>query len=500
MLKRFLDKTPRLKKIAKLSLEPILKKQDERRTAAYNGWLARHQIDDAGIIKQRKQAESLKYRPLFSIIAPAYNTPEVFLREMIESVLTQTYDNWELIIVDDASPQEKVREIIQEYASKDRRIKNLLLTENHHIAGATNEAIKISSGDFISLFDHDDLLRPDALFEIAKALNGNRSLDFIYTDEDKFEDGEYKNPFFKPDWNPDFLRSVNYITHFTTIRKTLLDQVGYEDGSYNGAQDWELYLRITRHIPEEKIHHIPKVLYSWRIHDASTSKSFDAKPYVVEAQRKAIMSDLEARGCANASVEQDATYPGQWRVVFKPASTPKIAVVITGKDAGKAARIVKEHTNYKDFDVVTFRDKRDYQDILAGVAAEYVVFADSINIRNIDPGWLEEMLGDAERADIGFVVAEHGDRNGVARNISNLISDDIAAFASGLSVKMVTKHLYTFTRYNIPEVEQGVVMVKMSKLREAIGDKRGLRLVDVSGNMQSHGYRNLYNPYVRMVK
>ncbi|HEU5121471.1 MAG TPA: glycosyltransferase, partial [Candidatus Saccharimonadales bacterium] len=315
-MKKFLNKTPALKKAVKTTFKGVLSAQEKRRNAKYSNWIRQFDLTIEELAQQAKEADGLHYKPLISIIAPTYNTPEVFFREMVESVLAQTYSNWELLLVDDASPDEHVRQLITQYAERDARIRHLFLKKNLHISGATNEAITIAKGEFISLFDHDDVLRPDALFEIARALNKNKKLDFIYTDEDKIIEGleSRQDPFFKPNWNPDFLHSVNYITHFTTIRKKVLDKLGYEDGDYNGAQDWELFLRVTRQIPEKHIYHIPKILYNWRIHDASTAKSFSAKPYVVESQRKSIVADLKAKKYTNFSLRQDEEYPGQWHL------------------------------------------------------------------------------------------------------------------------------------------------------------------------------------------
>jgi glycosyltransferase involved in cell wall biosynthesis len=497
-LKDFLNKAPVIKKVLKFLFKGILRKQEKKRVAAYNRWLMSQQLDSEGSKKQKREAGTLAYQPLVSIIAPTYNTPEVFFREMVESVLWQTYAKWELILVDDASSQARVRELIKEYAEKDQRIKPVFLNRNRHIAGATNEAIKVASGEFVSLFDHDDLLRPDALFEVARALNDNRNLDFIYTDEDKLEQGVFKDPFFKPDWNPDFLRSVNYITHFTTIRKKILDKVGYENGDYNGAQDWELYLRITRTIPPEKIHHIPKVLYSWRIHDASTSRSFEAKPYVVEAQRNAIKDDLRARGLVNANVQQDPVYSGQWQLTFSPVSKPIVSIVVRDEGFGEVVRAVEKRTAYDGYEVVSYQEGDDLQDILTTTKGEYLVFLDRANVKNIDDqNWLSVMVGDAEREEIGFVVARYQNNRGVNENIIGLLPALIATFAERLSPKTVTKHLYTFARYNIAKVGQGTVIVKTSKLQEALGVKRGITLVQVSDDMKRYGYRNLYNPYVK---
>ena len=243
------------------------------------------------------RSEKFKYNPLISVIVPTYNTPKDFFIEMIESVICQVYQNWELVIIDDASTKSEVRDMIRSYAKKDSRIKYKFLKTNHHIAGATNEGFKMALGEFISLFDHDDILWPNALYEIVKSLNTNKEFDIIYTDEDKMSyDGvRHRDPFLKPDWNEGLLLSINYFTHFTTIRRKIIEKVNGEDGRYNGAQDWDLFLRATEVTQPERIHHISKILYSWRIHDASTAKSFSNKSYVVESQKKMLEAALERR-------------------------------------------------------------------------------------------------------------------------------------------------------------------------------------------------------------
>jgi glycosyltransferase involved in cell wall biosynthesis len=246
-----------------------------------------------------------KYRPLISIIVPTYNTPQKFFDEMVESVLAQNYPNWQLVIVDDASPLGSVRENIAKYAAADSRIRYKFLRKNHHIAGATNVGFKIAEGEFVALLDHDDILWPNALHDIVEVLNDQPSLDLIYTDEDKmsYDSKRHHDPFLKPDWNCDLLLSMNYITHFTTIRKSLIDKIGGENSAYNGAQDWDLFLRATETTTANKIFHIPKVLYSWRVHEQSTAKSFSAKSYVTDSQKGLLEAALSRRGYQKADYE-----------------------------------------------------------------------------------------------------------------------------------------------------------------------------------------------------
>ena len=276
---------------------------------------------------ERSLAKKLAYKPLISIVVPTYNTSPDFFNEMLESVKSQTYTKWELIFIDDASPDGTVRKLIQEASQNNDKIKHKFLKKNQHIAGATNEGFKIAKGEFVSLLDHDDLLHPSALFEVAKALNRNQSLDFIYTDEDKInENNMHVDPFIKPDWNQEFLYSVNYITHFTTIRKAVIDQIGGERGEYNGAQDWDLFLRATRILKPENIYHIPKILYSWRVHDASTAKNLDTKPYVFEVQRKLLKNHFQGSGLTNDqfSIQENPYMQGAWIVSYEGQETKNL--------------------------------------------------------------------------------------------------------------------------------------------------------------------------------
>lgn len=270
--------------------------------------------------KERESAENISYRPLISIIVPTYNTNSEYFAAMIDSVKKQTYDNWEVVFVDDASPDSTVRALIENEAKNDPRVVYKFLKTNRHISGATNEGFMLAKGEFVSLLDHDDVLHPSALHEVVQAINKNKQVDFIYTDEDKVdENGRHTDPFIKPDWNEELLYSVNYITHFTTIRKTIVDKIGGEIGIYNGAQDWDLFLRATNVIDPKNIIHIPKILYSWRIHNSSTAKNLETKPYVFEAQRKLLEDNLKRRGFNEGefSIQKNKFMGGAWDVSYK---------------------------------------------------------------------------------------------------------------------------------------------------------------------------------------
>lgn len=444
----------------------------------------------------------LSYTPKISIIVPMYNTPEKFFIEMIDSVFNQTYENWELILVDDASTDSNVRTLIKKYASIEPRIKYKFLSHNLHISGATNEAIRISTGEFISLFDHDDILWPEALYEVVKALN-DRKYDLIYTDEDKVTEDKDKNhePFFKTGWNQDFLYSVNYITHFTTIRKSLLNKIGYEADKYNGAQDWELFLRVARNTSKDKIHHIPKVLYSWRVHESSTAKSLSAKPYVLTAQKLAVEGDLRARGYKNFKVVLDDQYPGQWHVSFMPKVNERVSIVVSNQNLFNQIKFqVEKNTKYKNYEIISSEANLDYSDILEKASGKYIVFINEI-LNITDPSWIHEMLGDAQRPDVGFVLSRLKSTNEVINNISGLVNPLALPLIRKMSSRAITKHLYITTKYNIEAFSSGVFMIEASKLHKVLRNVSDTTdIVEISDKVSNHNYRNVYNPYVKMVK
>ncbi len=259
----------------------------------YQIWLKKNYPNKEELIKQKKLQKKFKYRPRISIITPTYNTPEKFLRECIESAIKQTYDNWELCIADDNSTDLNVKNIIDEYSKKDKRIKYVFRKNNGHICAASNSALKIASGEYVALLDHDDLLLPNSLYEVVSAINRNPKVDFIYSDEDKLSENGVTpiEPYFKPDWSLDKLFGFMYIGHLSVYKKSIVKSVsGFSVGTH-GAQDYDLLLKS---IPYIKLAiHIPKILYRWRKHPNSTSTTLKSKPYAMEAGRKVLTKRLK---------------------------------------------------------------------------------------------------------------------------------------------------------------------------------------------------------------
>lgn len=250
-------------------------------------------------IKEQKNHQ-FEIRPKISIVIPLYNTPKKFLLELIKSVQNQTYTNWELCLADGST---KTLDYLDKVIKKDKRIKYQVLAENKGISGNTNEALKLATGDFIALLDHDDLIPVNSLFEIVKTINENKDVEYIFTDEDKFTDIKKKTryePNFKPDYSFDTLTSYNYICHFSIFKKELMDKLGGFKEEFNGSQDYDLILRAIENA--KQVVHIPKILYHWRVHPNSTAGNAESKPYCYEAGKNAVQEHLKRKGLTRSKI------------------------------------------------------------------------------------------------------------------------------------------------------------------------------------------------------
>jgi glycosyltransferase involved in cell wall biosynthesis len=539
---RIITKSPRLKRLAsKVFAQVILTSKKD----PYVLFLNKNFPDFIEISKLKEELDQLTYQPLISVLVPTYDTDHTFLRNCIESVRAQIYQNWELCIVDDASPDETVRTIIKEYADLDSRIKYTFLKKNHHIAGATNEALALAKGEYIGLFDHDDLLWPNALLEIAKAVNGDKKIDFLYTDEDKISESmhDHFSPVFKPDWNPDYLYSVNYITHFAVVKKTILDKVGGFKEGYNGAQDWDLFLRITG--ITKHIHHIPKILYSWRVHDLSTAKSTDSKPYVVEAQYNALHDDLIRRGRPDAIVERDPKHSGYWKVTFPLIHKPLISIVIPTKNQYKVVKrcidSIISKTTYDKYEIILVDTGSSDPKVLVWYK---VLTAEHKNIHIVDwpeqpfsyarscnegarkakgeilvmlnndtevitPEWLELLGGDAQRPEIAavgcllfFPDRHHIQHAGVGVGLGGVAANSFSMMTLQHAMSQ-TQHLMINTKHDMTAVTAACLAIRKSVFDEVGGFDEEFRItyndVDLCLRLYEKGYQNIYTPHVRLV-
>jgi hypothetical protein len=282
---------------------------------AYRRWLKKHEIEltEETAAQLKKEGAGFKYRPLIGIVVPAYNTPQEWLKEAVESMLNQLYENWEFCIVNDGSPESHVRETLDYYSKKDNRIKIKHLRRNRGIARATNEALAMVSGEceFIAFMDSDDRLHPLALFEVVRFLNEHPEADVIYTDEDKMTpDNRRRRPEFKPDWSPDLFLTYNYINHLTVCRKKRVDDAGGFRAQYNWSQDYDLYLRITE--KTAKVFHLPEILYHWREVPGSSAAKVDTRPLAQQKSMELLTETLQRRGIKG--VVKKGLRPGTFKV------------------------------------------------------------------------------------------------------------------------------------------------------------------------------------------
>ena len=375
--------------------------------------------------------------PLFSVVIPVYKTPERYLKEMLDSILDQTYGNWEVCIADGSPRGQDVEKVLKKYAQKDSRIRYEILGGNRGISGNTNAALAMAKGEYVILADHDDTIPPQAFYEVAKAINKHPDCDVLYSDEDKLDmDGKALfDPHFKPDFNPDLLTSVNYICHLFVVKKELLDQVGGFRQEFDGAQDYDFIFRCTEQAKE--IVHIPQVLYHWRCHQDSTASNPESKMYAFEAGSRAIMAHYERMGIPAERVEKGVDY-GIYHTTFKIKGEPLISIIIPNKDHSKdldvCVRSILEKSTYRNlefiivennstepetfayykkmeekhpsFHVVTWKEGFNYSAInnfgASFAKGEYLLLLNN-DTELLEPDSIREMLGFCQREEVGIV-------------------------------------------------------------------------------------------------
>ena len=386
----------------------------------------------------RQRAEEFEKAPLISIIVPTYKTPIPYLQEMIDSVLAQTYAKWELCIADGSEGDKEVESELERYGQKDNRIKYRILEKNLGISGNTNGALELATGEYIGLFDHDDILAPSALYEVVKCLQ-KKDYDILYTDEDKVDgDGkEHMDPNFKPDFSIDLFRSHNYITHFFVVKKKIVDEIGGFRKEFDGSQDYDLMFRCIERA--ESIKHIPMILYHWRVHMNSVAGDPSSKMYAYEAGKRAIEEHLKRVGI-DATVEHVGLW-GMYHVRYKVHGDPLVSVVIPNKDhvsdLKKCIQSLYTVNQYKNFEIVIVENNSEEKETFTyyeslqkehdtirvimwkgdfnysainnyGVKetkGEYLLFLNN-DTEVISPDAIEEMLGCCMRDDVGAVGAK----------------------------------------------------------------------------------------------
>lgn len=428
-IKDYIKKHPQLFKLAKSIKAFIDAPKNDGVVSSYANWI---NDKEPGLWVS---LESFDYKPLISVVIPAFNTPDKYLVPLIESLKKQTYQNWQLCI-SDASTDLARQLAISKIAKTDKRIK-YSFRKGMHISDNTNEGLKLATGEFVGLLDHDDMLSPHALEEVAARINRNKEVDIIYSDEDKLSDdgSERSLPFFKPDWSPDLLLGVNYITHFLVVRKTLVDKVGGLRGKYDGAQDYDLLLRLTE--LTQNIVHIPKILYHWRLADGSTAKSVGEKNYADNAGQEALRDAVKRRKI-NAEVVEIPERPTNYRLRYiLPKKKPKVSIIIPFKDKPELLRqcigSIFDKTTYKNYEIILVSNnsiEKETKDLIKSLKSdkriktfewnhpfnyskinnygvtkstgEYILLLNN-DTEVITPQWLDELVGVAMQPGVGAV-------------------------------------------------------------------------------------------------
>lgn len=476
-------------------------------------------------IENRKQEanlarEKFRLQPLISILVPTYETDKQMLIEMIESVINQTYTNWELCIADGGSKKEHVKKIITEYSEGDSRIKHIFLSENRGIIGNSQEAFNLCQGDYIGLLDHDDLLSCDALFEVVKTIN-EENPDLIYSDEDKISVDSLRRfgPHFKPDWSPDTLRSYNYITHFAVFKYSLFKEIGGFREGYEGSQDYDLLLRATN--KAQKISHIPKILYHWRVHNLSVAVNPSSKSYAYTSAKKAVLASAQEEG-TDVQVE-DGLFLGGYRVHYGITDYPHLSIVINDRNSELTQRCIEsinEKSTYKNYEIVVMtegEDKKksqikkvrfvnknnDPENQIKNFNTDYFIFLDH-NLHVKSPDWMESLLEHAQRGTVGVVGCKILNRDNTLHHAGLVMgmSPGIGFVCTGLNEEELNSRYYCkFLVQAIRNVSAvtGCVMVEKDKLLKygkynSIIAAQGNE-IELCLRMLKSGRVNIYTPY-----
>ena len=526
----------------------------------YETWFGLNKATEKELQEQRKNQP--EHGPLISIVVPVYRTPEIYLREMIESVMNQTYGNWELCLAD-ASPRgellrqdlkkikgRKTREalmkipdgdteltsVIREYQLKDSRIRYEILKENKSIAENSNAAMEMATGDFVGLLDHDDTLEPNALYEVAMKISEDDRVDAVYTDEDKINSKGTKHltPNMKPDFNLDLLRSNNYICHLFVVRRILMEKVGGFRKEFDGAQDYDFILRCTEEA--EKIAHVHKVLYHWRTHEKSTSDNPESKIYAFHAGRRAVEAHLQRLGI-QAEVEETCDL-GYYRVKYPVIGSPMVSILIPNKDQlptlKKCLKSIWEKTEYKNYEILiiennstekeTFEfykkiDGRHHVRVLywdkefnysainnfgaAQAKGEYLLLLNN-DTEVITKGWMKELLSNCQRPEVGMVGAKLYFPDNTIQSAGTIIG--MGGMADHAFVNMDRKKSGYMHRASIQVDMSGVTaacaMVKRSVYEEVHGLEEKLTVafndVDLGLKIVTAGYLIVFDPYAEL--
>lgn len=521
-----------------------LSERMEPEEVPYGPWYEEHRAKPEELERQRKQSLTWENFSggeesacVFSIAVPVFRTPAKFLCEMIESVRSQSFPFWELCLANADPEDREVAEILERYCREDRRIRVKNLKENKGISENTNAALAMARGEFVGLLDHDDLLAPDALYEMAARLEKDEGIDVFYTDEDKVTTdlSEHFQPHLKPDFNLDLLRSNNYICHFFVVRREIAERIGGFRPEFNGAQDYDFIFRCTEQA--EKIVHIPRILYHWRVHSASTADNPASKMYAYEAGKRAIEGNLERSGVRGVvSLRQDY---GFYDVHYPVEGEPLVSILIPNKDQKETLmhciHSVLETSTWKNLEILIIENNSEQEETFAcyrelekdpririltypgktfnysainnfGVQqakGEYLLFLNN-DIEVITPDWIEQMLGNCQRPEVGIVGAKLYYPDNTIQHAGIIIGiGGIAGHAFLGLARAKSGYLHKASlQMDYSAVTAACMMMKAEAFRKAGGFEEKLTVafndVDLCLRTVEQGWLVVYDPHVEM--
>ncbi|MEA3186685.1 MAG: hypothetical protein QOD99_515 [Chthoniobacter sp.] len=498
---------------------------------SYHQWVLAQRPSAEALDAMRREAAQWNAPPLVSIVTPVFNTPLSVLDEAVQSVRAQVYANWELILADDCSPDARIAPELERMAASDSRIKVSRLPQNAGIAAASNAALALARGEFVGLLDHDDWIEPHTLFEIVKELRAAPEADLVYTDEDKVDEaGYFLKPFFKPDWSPDALLSHNYILHFTVIRRTLLETLGGFREGFDGAQDYDLFLRATERA--RQILHVPKILYHWRISSGSTAANAQQKPEMIDNGER-VLADALARRGIKGRIERGTG--ARYRVRREIAEPKEIAIIIPTKDRvellARCVESIRSRTDYPNYKIVIVDNDSEQVDtrrFFKSQPATVLRFSGPFNfsalnnfaVRQTTEPWILFLNNDTEviNGDWLTSMAEHIQRPEVGAVGAKLLYPDDTVQHAGvvLSETVAATHAYQhapakvfdngghlqLTR-NYSAITAACMLTRRDVFEQVGGfDEKGLAVayndVDYCLRLQQAGYAVVYTPFAQL--
>jgi O-antigen biosynthesis protein len=497
----------------------------------YQEWLERHVVKGDEIAALRQQSHSFVYQPRISIITPVFNTPVAWLTACVESVLAQAYEKWELILVNDGSTDPDTLRVLLEFGARDSRIILARDGERAGISAASNRGIALTKGEWVGFLDHDDVLEPDALFCFAKWLQDHRDADLIYSDEDKLTEQGFDAPIFKPDWSPDYFLSCNYICHFTLVRGDLLRKIGGFRSEFDGAQDYDLFLRIIEQT--KRIDHIPRVLYHWRRSLASTADNIRRKPGSLETGRRALETHLERQREAGHVTVDWPTHA--YRIKRQLTEAKKISIIIPVRDQVdllvRCLDSLTNKTDYVPYEIVVVDNDSQSEEARAyfsqfrhrllryggpfnfsainNFAVEqtdspWLLFLNN-DTEVIEGDWLTLMAENVQRPDVGAVgpkllypddTVQHA---GIVMGVGGIAEHAFRGFAA--EAPGVCRQLQTTRNYS---AVTGACLLTRREVFDEVGGFDEERLpvtfsdVDLCLKMRRAGYRIVYTPFATL--